>query len=85
MNLPQRASHTQALVFMLVTAFIWGLTFPISKYLLIQGLTPEILLSIRFSLGSLVLLVGVLTQPMHFSRQTYLDGLILGEIGRAHV
>ena len=80
MNLPQRASHTQALVFMLVTAFIWGLTFPISKYLLIQGLTPEILLSIRFSLGSLVLLVGVLTQPMQFSRQTYLDGLILGVV-----
>ncbi|GDX12620.1 hypothetical protein LBMAG01_04840 [Acidobacteriota bacterium] len=78
MNLPERASHNKALLFILLTSFIWGLTFPIAKYLLVQGLTPEILLSIRFSLGSFVLLAWALTQPLQFQRQTYIDGLILG-------
>ena len=84
MNVPQRASHFSGLFFILLTSLIWGLTFPIAKYLLMTGLTPELLLGLRFTIGSLILLGFVLTQPLRFPRQTYIDGLVLG-IGLAAI
>ena len=72
MNVPQRASHFSGLFFILLTSLIWGLTFPIAKYLLMTGLTPELLLGLRFTIGSLILLGFVLTQPLRFPQHLQL-------------
>lgn len=73
-----RGSHLWAVFAVGSAAAIWGSAFPATKYLQDAGLSVGALLTLRFLIGSVGLLICCLLAKVTFDRRSLLDGLYAG-------
>lgn len=63
---------------LIAVTFFWGLGYAVAEIALGQGVVPIEILSLRFLLGSSLILPLVLLRPQGFTKETVKKGLILG-------
>lgn len=71
-------SHTTAVVIIALTASVWGLGFPMTRFALEGGISAGALMTVRFALGGLLMLIILRTKRVGIVRRGVLDGLWLG-------
>lgn len=73
-----RGSHWMAAASVALAAAVWGSAFPATKYLQDAGLSVGAILSLRFSIGALALLIMALALKAPWKRQDVVDGCWAG-------
>jgi drug/metabolite transporter (DMT)-like permease len=71
-------SHATAIVIIAVVATIWGVGFPITRFALEGGLSAGALMSVRFLLAGVMMLIILRARRIRLTRQGLLDGMWLG-------
>lgn len=71
-------SHTTAVVIIALTAAVWGLGFPMTRFALEGGISAGALMTVRFALGGLLMLIIVAAKRVRIVQRGVLDGLWLG-------
>ena len=80
LSIPSRYQRPALLAATLLLALIWGGTFGVTKYILLQRLSVGALLSVRFVLGTAFIGAAILLMRKPFDRRSVIDGAILGLI-----
>lgn len=73
-----KGRHLLAVLGLVVASLVWGGSFVVMKATVQAGLGVGAMLSLRFTMGALVLGVGLLALRIPLRRQDVLDGLWLG-------
>lgn len=76
----ERSKHWFAVGAMATAAIIWGSAFPATKYLQEAGLRVNALLSLRFTIGALALLLLTLARGSKWRASDLRDGLVAGVV-----
>jgi len=76
----ERSKHWFAVGAMATAAIIWGSAFPATKYLQEAGLRVNALLSLRFTIGALALLLLTLARGSRWRASDLRDGLVAGVV-----
>jgi drug/metabolite transporter (DMT)-like permease len=71
-------SHPTAVVLIASTAVIWGVGFPITRFALDGGISVGALMSVRFVLAGLLMVVIIRARRIPIVRRGVLDGVWLG-------
>ncbi len=78
MNKPAAISHATAIVIIALVATVWGVGFPITRFALEGGLSAGALMSVRFLLAGVMMLIILRARRVRLTRQGVLDGMWLG-------
>jgi len=71
-------SHPTAILLIASTAVIWGLGFPMTRFALDGGISVGGLMSVRFALAALLMVVIIRARRIPIVRRGVLDGVWLG-------
>jgi drug/metabolite transporter (DMT)-like permease len=75
---PVSISHPTAVLLIASTAVIWGLGFPMTRFALDGGISVGALMSVRFALAGLLMVVIIRARSIPIVRRGVLDGVWLG-------
>lgn len=78
MNQPATISHTTAVVTIALVATVWGLGFPMTRFALEGGLSAGALMTVRFLVAGVFMLLVLRARRVRITRQGVLDGMWLG-------
>ncbi len=71
-------SHVTAIVIIASVAAVWGLGFPMTRFALDGGISAAALMSVRFLLAGVLMLVILRARRVRIVRRGVLDGMWLG-------
>ena len=75
---PKPISHPTAVLVIATVAAIWGLGFPMTRFALEGGLSAGALMSVRFLLAGLMMLIILRARRIRIVRRGVIDGVWLG-------
>lgn len=77
--MPQRPiSHLTAIVIIACVASVWGLGFPMTRFALDGGISAGALMSVRFLIAGVLMLIILRVRRVRIVRRGVLDGMWLG-------
>jgi drug/metabolite transporter (DMT)-like permease len=71
-------SHLTAVVLIATTAAVWGLGFPMTRFALEGGISAGALMSVRFLIAGILMVIILRVKRVRLVRRGLLDGLWLG-------
>ncbi len=75
---PKPVSHLTAVAIIAAAAAVWGLGFPMTRFALAGGISAAALMSVRFLISGVLLLIILRAKRIRMVRRGVLDGLWLG-------